>query len=112
MKARYSILGLILCAAIIKAEARPTELPRGFQLPDSMCLTYGQMGGHTAEAMSHGVTAEYMRERYNKPTKGQSDAMWSKNNLKIVDYLDIMKYDADMAKKMIYLKCKAGEYNP
>lgn len=115
MKARYSIIGIVLCATIIvKAEAKPTELPRGYQLPDSMCLTYGQQGGNIAHGMANGVTAEYMRDHVkgelNDPRPGV--AMWSRNNLRMIDYIDIMKYDAEMAKKMVYLKCKAGEYNP
>lgn len=79
------------------------------KLKEEQCLLYGRYAEHVAEGIGLGISEKEMLASNLASKKGTAEAKATMNS--IVSFVFTMNQQGPELRKLVYLKCKAGEYD-
>lgn len=99
------LFALVASLAMNASQANPA-----IQTSDRMCLALADLAGSVAARMADGLSEEDSMDIIDKLT--QEDPSIRTPIKAIAGYVYIMQLEKADARRIIYLKCKSGDYTP
>lgn len=94
------------CAVVMMPFSAHAQLAK---LKEEQCLLFGRYAEHVAEGISLGISEKEMVERNLADKKATAESKATMNN--IISFVFTMNQPGPDLRKIVYLKCKAGEYD-
>jgi hypothetical protein len=103
---RFALLSLSVCSfATIAAPIAPMR--------DGSCLLLAEVAEHTADVRNAGRSEKELLKALAESRSYKTK--FEKESARVVDmavsYVYTMGYTPEQSRKMVYLKCKAGDFN-
>jgi hypothetical protein len=80
------------------------------KLQEEQCLHLGRYAEHVAEGIQLGISEKDMVDANLASKKASAETKATMNS--IISFVFTMKQPGPELRKIVYLKCKAGEYDP
>lgn len=98
----------IVCIALLLARITPANAAGEKLASEGICLTLGKVAAATADFRKIGASEEDAIKIIEKP---ESNPKARRMQRQVVQFVYTMEFDASNARKIVYLKCKAGDFD-
>jgi hypothetical protein len=100
----------IACIALFLSQVTPVYAAKGEFTSESICLTLGKVAAATADFRKVGASEDDVIKTIEISVP-ESNPTARRMQRQVAQFVYTMEFDAINARKIVYLKCKAGDFD-